>query len=572
VSEQPAVRILVVDDDASSRMVMKAQLTVFGYELLEAADGLSAVALFEAECPDLVLMDVNMPGMDGYEAARAIKEKSQDSHVPILFVTASDDERIIARCTDAGGDDFIVKPMTPIELQSRLRAALKHRRLYQLLRDQHFALEQQRIHEEREQEQARELFARITHLGCLDEAGIDYIASSLMVFNGDMLLAERTPYGAIRIMLGDFTGHGLPAAVGSLPSAEIFYGMTKKGFHVSEVVTEINARLHQILPRGIFCAAALIELNSETRQLQVWNGGLPHLLLFNHDEKKVRHTFNSLHLALGILPTKSFDASLENIIISSSDSLIAYSDGVAETENPEGELYGDHRLIERLHAGRGEHSLFQAVLNDLETFRGHAAQSDDLTLIELPCGLENHVTHEETGASLVSAKPATKWTYQLTLAGNALSEVDPVPLLIQTLLHIQGLGRFREDLFTILTELYINALDHGVLQLDSSIKSDASGCAEYFRLREERLKTLDGASVAIRMAHVPGEQGGRLTICIEDSGNGFDTGIIECDAGDPAKFSGRGICLVRNLCHSLTYTAGGRIAEAVFDWSQKTAD
>ncbi len=567
MSEQPAVRILVVDDDASSRMVMKAQLTVFGYELLEAADGHAAVELFEVERPDLVLMDVNMPGMDGYGAARAIKEKSQDSHVPILFVTASEDEKTIARCTDAGGDDFIVKPMTPIELQSRLRAALKHRRLYQQLRDQHLALEQQRAHEEREQELARELFSRIAHLGCLDEAGIEYIASSLMVFNGDMLLAERTPYGAIRIMLGDFTGHGLPAAVGSLPSAEIFYGMTKKGFHVSEVAAEINTKLHRILPRGIFCAAALIELNSETRQLQVWNGGLPHLLLFNHDEKKVRHTFNSLHLALGILPKKSFDPSLENIIISPSDSLIAYSDGVAETENPAGELYGDHRLIERLHTGKGELSQFQSVLNDLEVFRGHAAQSDDLTLIEVPCRLENRVVHEEEGKSLVSSKSATEWTYQLTLAGDALSEVDPVPLLIQSLLHIQGLDRFREDLFTILTELYINALDHGILQLDSSIKSDASGFAEYFHLREERLKSLDGASVAIRMGHLPGKAGGRLTICIEDSGKGFDTRIIECAAGNSVTLSGRGICLVQSLCHSLTYSAGGRIAEAIFEWS-----
>ena len=567
MSVQPAARILVVDDDASSRMVIKAQLTVFGYELLEAADGLAAVELFEVERPDLVLMDVNMPGMDGYDAARAIKEKSQDSHVPILFVTASEDEKTIARCTDAGGDDFIVKPITPIEFQSRLRAALKHRRLYQQLRDQHLALEQQRVHEEREQELARELFGRIAHLGCLDEAGIEYIASSLMVFNGDMLLAERTPYGAIRIMLGDFTGHGLPAAVGSLPSAEIFYGMTKKGFHVSEVATEINTRLHRILPSGIFCAAALIELNSETRQLQVWNGGLPHLLLFNHDEKKVRHTFNSLHLALGILPTKSFDPSLENIIIAPSESLVAYSDGVAETENPEGELYGDHRLIECLHAGQGELSQFQSVLNDLEAFRGHAAQSDDLTLIEVPCGLKNNVVHEEEGASLVSAKPATEWSYQLTLAGDALSEVDPVPLLIQSLLHIQGLDRFREDLFTILTELYTNALDHGILQLDSAIKNDASGFAEYFHLREERLKSLGGGSVAIRMGHVPDEQGGRLTICIEDSGKGFDTETISCPIGDSATLSGRGICLVQSLCQSLTYSAGGRIAEAIFEWT-----
>ncbi|VAW80363.1 Serine phosphatase RsbU, regulator of sigma subunit [hydrothermal vent metagenome] len=565
MSEDQAIRILIVDDDASSRLILKAQLHAFGYELLEAGGGVEAVERFETERPDLILMDINMPGMDGYQATIAIKELSQDSYVPILFVTSSDDETAISRCTDAGGDDFLIKPMSPIELQSRIRSALKRRRLYQQLQDQHFALAQQQAHEERDQELARELFSRIAHLGCLDEVGIEYIASSLMVFNGDMLLAERTPYGSLRVMLGDFTGHGLPAAVGSLPAAEIFYGMTKKGFHLSEVSAEINAKLHRILPSGIFCAAALIELNSENRQLQIWNGGLPHLLLFNQGQNKVRHAFDSLHLALGILSPESFDSSLETIIVSSEDCLLAYSDGIVETENPAGELYGDHRLIERLHSGHTEFSQFQSVLNDLEEFRGHAAQSDDLTLIEIPCGLENRVEYEGE-ASQVSAKPAREWSYQLTLVDEALAEVDPVPLLLQSLLHLQGLDNFRENLFTILTELYTNALDHGILQLDSAIKSDAAGFAEYSRLREERLQTLSGAYVVISLEHAPVEQGGCLKIRIKDSGNGFDTTQLDIAPDTTTALSGRGVGLVKNLCHSLIYRDGGNDVEAIFEW------
>jgi len=252
VSEPQPARILIVDDEAASRLLIKAQLQAFGYQLFEAGDGEAAIESFERDHPDIILMGIHMPGMDGYQATRIIKERFQEDYVPVIFITTMDDERVISRCTDAGGDDFLAKPLTPIVLDARIRAALQRRQLYRTLQDQHFALEQQRIHEEREHELARELFSRIAHLGCLDEVGIDYIASSLMVFNGDMLLAERTPYGALRVMLGDFTGHGLPAAVGSLPSAEIFYGMTKKGFHVSEVIAEINTKLHRILPSGIF--------------------------------------------------------------------------------------------------------------------------------------------------------------------------------------------------------------------------------------------------------------------------------------------------------------------------------
>ncbi len=224
MSTQPPARILIVEDEAASRMLIRAKLYTFGYELFEAGNGIEAVESFEQNHPDVILMDIHMPGMDGYEATRIIKERCHDNYVPIIIITAMDDERVIARCADAGGDDFLVKPLTPIVLDARIRSALQRRELYHTLQQQRRKLEQQRIHEEREQELARILFSRIAHLGCLDEAGIEYIASPLMVFNGDMLLAERTPYGALRVMLGDFTGHGLPAAVGSLPTAEIFYG------------------------------------------------------------------------------------------------------------------------------------------------------------------------------------------------------------------------------------------------------------------------------------------------------------------------------------------------------------
>jgi len=163
--------------------------------------------------------------------------------------------------------------------------------------------------------------------------------------------------------------------------------MTVKGLQLSDVAKEINTKLHRMLPSGFFCAAALIELDSESRKLSVWNGGLPHLLLYQADENKVRHKFDSIHLSLGILPTGSFDASLEHVAVSSLDSLIAYSDGVVECENPAGELYGDHRLIESLRTRPTDLSPFHAITRDLKIFRGQAAQLDDYTLIDLPCGL-----------------------------------------------------------------------------------------------------------------------------------------------------------------------------------------
>ncbi|HHJ13773.1 MAG TPA: response regulator [Gammaproteobacteria bacterium] len=559
--------ILIVDDDLSARLLLKVQLKPFGYRLVEAADGLEAVEVFQRERPDLILMDIDMPRMDGYEAAQAIRALNETCYVPILFLTALDDERALLRTTEVGGDDFMAKPVTPIHLESRIRSALGRAAMYHRLRDQHRALERQRLQDERDQQMAREIFARITRLDLLDQAGIEYEATPLMVFSGDLLLARRTPWGALRVMLGDFTGHGLPAAVGCLPTAEIFYGMTKKGFHVSELVAELNRKLYRILPRGIFCAAAVIELDSKSRHITVWNGGLPRLLLVDSAGGGRRKHFDSTHLALGILDPDHFDAGTEQYPVRPQDSLIAYTDGVIETENPQGDLYGEHRLKEALR--RDGASCFQRIRQDLAQFRAGADQFDDYTLIEIPCALENQAPEESQPWQQPQQAPG-RWRQQLCLETDSLARVDPVPLLLQGLMHIQGLDSFREDLFTILSELYVNALDHGILGLDSSLKQDAGGFTEYLEQRNRRLASLKAGKIHIDLQHEPTASGGRLTISVEDSGPGFDLSKLpgqDCNAR-----SGRGICLVRKLCESLEYHKDGRLARAVYIWQRHPAE
>lgn len=559
-------RILAVDDDDLSRMFVKVQLKPFGYEVIEAGSGEQALEAFEREQPDLVLMDIVMPGMDGYEAARAIKSRSGDTYIPILFMTSISDESTIARCVDAGGDDFLPKPVTPIVLDARIRAALQRRGLYQKLHEQHEALQLRKAQDDRDQELAKEVFSHIAHLGCLDDAGINYIASSLMVFNGDMLLAARTPYGALRVMLGDFTGHGLPAAVGSLPAADTFYGMTAKGFHISEIVTEINKKLSRILPKGIFCAAAVLEINSATRQLSVWNGGLPELILYQNHPRKIIHSFESRHLALGILSAGDFDDHVVIHTLPEAAYLVAYTDGIIETENPAGELYGERRLRECIESGDAAQGMFRSIMDSVESFRQHAAQYDDYTLIEVPCSISNQNDSMEQGSTGPS-KPAGTWDYNLTLKGSSLREVDPVPMVLNAITDLQGLQCAREDLFTVLTELYVNALDHGVLKLDSKLKHSADGFSEYFRLRERKLEDPGDDFISIQLSHAPQATGGRLTIRIEDSGNGFDEESILKQIAEQPLASGRGMLLIKSLCTKLSYSDGGRTAVAVYDWA-----
>ncbi|WP_148051387.1 PP2C family protein-serine/threonine phosphatase, partial [Pseudomonas protegens] len=94
--------------------------------------------------------------------------------------------------------------------------------------------------------------------------------------------AAYTPAGDMHVLLGDFTDHGLPAAVGAMPLAEVFYGMTAKGYGLPETLREMNAKLKRILPVDMFCCATLLCLSSQRRAVEVWNGGMPEGYLYRH--------------------------------------------------------------------------------------------------------------------------------------------------------------------------------------------------------------------------------------------------------------------------------------------------
>src|SRR5690606_1559787 len=113
------------------------------------------------------------------------------------------------------------------------------------------------------------------------------------------------PSGSMMVLLGDFTGHGLPAAVGAMPLASTFYGMVHKGFAMTDILREINGKLKTILPVGIFCCATIVDVNFRKRQLRVWNGGLPASYLYRAATGEYQPV-ESRHLPLGVLSNKAF--------------------------------------------------------------------------------------------------------------------------------------------------------------------------------------------------------------------------------------------------------------------------
>jgi CheY-like chemotaxis protein len=116
--------VLVVDDDQEILELVRLRLSRFGYETVVARNGLEAVAIARAQQPDLVLIDVSMPVMDGYTAARELKRDPATQDIPVILLTAQAEAGAIARGFEAGADDYITKPFSPQGLESRVAAVL----------------------------------------------------------------------------------------------------------------------------------------------------------------------------------------------------------------------------------------------------------------------------------------------------------------------------------------------------------------------------------------------------------------------------------------------------------------
>ena len=250
MSESRSLTILVADDTETDRLILETIVRKEGHRVISAKDGLEAVAAYAQERPDIVLLDALMPGLDGFGAARQIKELAGESLVPIIFLTSLTDTESLVKCLDAGGDDFLSKPYNRVILKAKIKSFNRMREMHATMLAQRDQIARHNEQFLQEQAVAKQVFDNVAHSGCLSASNVRYYLSSLAIFNGDVMVAAMRPSGSMMVLLGDFTGHGLPAAIGAMPLASTFYGMVHKGFSMTDLLREINGKLKSILPVG----------------------------------------------------------------------------------------------------------------------------------------------------------------------------------------------------------------------------------------------------------------------------------------------------------------------------------
>ena len=368
--------ILIVDDVPMNILILAETLND-SYRIKMANNGEDAIRIAHQDpIPDLILLDVMMPKLSGYEVCERLQADSITRDIPIIFVTAQDGSENEAHGLLLGAVDYITKPISPLIVLARV--------------SNHLALKQARetltlanVQLQHEKEIVENIIDWIRSTAPFDNRYLRCFLSSVDRTAGDMLFSAFRPDGCQHILVSDFSGHGLPAALGGPLVSYIFYQQTAGNKPLNEILTEINRTLQHHLPTQIYMAACAVEISADRAHVKFWNHGLPEALIFH--QGIVTHRISSAGLPLGILEPMAIPAEGVGIDLMPDGYIYIYSDGITEVPSSEGEQFGSDRLEIFLASMSQTRQALEQIHEALVNHFGNLNLPDDATLIEIRC-------------------------------------------------------------------------------------------------------------------------------------------------------------------------------------------
>lgn len=558
---------LVVDDEPINQRLLKRILGMKGFAVVTASNGQEAIELFMRERPDIIFMDIMMPGMNGIEATRRIKAILTEDFVPVIFLTALDDEATMMECIQAGGDDFLIKPIDLALLDARIVTAERVRDLQRDIAASNAPLAAVLEREHQEHVLARRVFSRAIYNRNVTIDAVQIMQRSSATFSGDLVLSQRLPDNGVRILVADITGHGLEATIGALPVAEAFHAMTTKGVDDWLVLEEINRKLHGVFPADRFMSAFMVTLSATSRRLRWWNGGMPSgWLMTRHGRVElVSHA-----LPLGVLAHLSGADAPREIEVEAGDGLLLYTDGLCSALDRAGNAFGECQVDMALANWEHGQSLFATLVEAFDAqCNDGGAPHDDAALLELSCdpallGIEQRLAQQ--CATAVERAPNGRWVWSAELCGRHLTRLRSAHSILGPLGLLQGLESHSEILQTLLSELqnsaYASDMDH-----TRETCAHEGMAASYGAINTNGCRVCRcGHRARLTIEYAPLAQGGRFTVRVDKLDAEHADALIESPQGQSAEPRAEINRVLHDLCESLEYGADGRIVEARYVW------
>lgn len=370
--------VLVVDDSKPQSSLIKKILDD-DYETVVASSGLEGLEMYKEIHPDLILLDIEMPHMDGYEVCRRLKAMTEDTFVPVIFLTSKTDLDSLTMGLHIGGEDFLTKPFAPEELKARAQAALRTKKRYNQLETAYAIVEKE-----------RDVIAHIQKkLLCDDPPDIegmnffcDYQPSSKA--GGDYYDFIPIDQDHLGVLISDVSGHGTPAAVIMAMMRVLLSSFASQTHSPKATLQKLNKILRQNLETGFFITTFYGVVHLPTKLMKYASAGHPPPVFINYDAKTISELWTNKGIPLMILPNNDMEEG--EIQLESNCKLALYTDGLTEAKNELGEMFGAKRLAHTLlHLGKNKDAgqLGTRIKEELREFTGKETFSDDYTLVIL---------------------------------------------------------------------------------------------------------------------------------------------------------------------------------------------
>src|SRR5262245_9468064 len=372
-------RVLIVDD-AKANVDVLVEALRGEYKLSVALSGEAALRMIEKTLPDLVLLDIVMPGIDGYEVCRRLRAAAPTREIPIMFLSALEDVANKARGFEVGANDYLTKPFEILEVKARVHSLLKAKAWSDAVKEK-IASELQVAREIQLGILPADIAASTSGTGLEIEA----LLEPAREVGGDLYEVLRTEDGRVLVVVGDVSGKGIPAALFMAVTMTLVRTLGRQFQEPDEIVRQVSDALARQNPRAMFVTLLCAVYDPREGVVSWASAGHPSPVLLSAGKPPtllVARPAGLAGLEVGLQVPRN------TITLSRGETLVLYTDGVTEAFDASDQMFGEEGLVAHLAAepGRTARETVDGIAGAIRRFVGAEPQSDDIAILAVRRG------------------------------------------------------------------------------------------------------------------------------------------------------------------------------------------
>lgn len=380
-------KILIVDDMQTNLILMSSYLQNSGYEVFSASNGQAAIKNARLLKPALIILDVVMPGMSGYDVCRVLKSDPETQDIQVLVSTASDSKESRTRAFEVGADDFVTKPFDKAILKAKVKSLLRISHLKDKLKVQYEAINEQNRQIDTQLKMAKQIQQALISKYNNEVKGVEVTFRYMPAIDigGDIYEVVALEDGRLCIFMADVSGHGISAAL-LTSMIKIMFKNNLSNYIVPNVLLEkINREFYAIFSSSdinVYACALCAIINTEKRSIVYSNAGQALPIFIDHSEG----TIDELSLGgvpLGMMEDTLYD--IDKINYESNDVILFYTDGLQDSlykNSPDEFIANIKELIQCMPSNISSKEFLDDIINQFYNDDEDAKfKNDDVTII-----------------------------------------------------------------------------------------------------------------------------------------------------------------------------------------------